>query len=50
MPLEASLLNAQHWYWASLNPGMTAPFKSGQAPGGAVHHGGRPPKTHRIVA
>mgnify|MGYP006191901181 CR=1 FL=1 len=42
---DGSLLNAQRWYWASLNSRMTAPFESGQAPGGAVHHGRRPPKS-----
>ena len=37
---EASLLNARRWYRASLNPRMTAPFESGQAPGGAARTGG----------
>ena len=41
VPLEVSLLNAQRWYWASLNPRMTAPFESGQAPGVAAQHGRR---------
>lgn len=45
---EVSLLNAQRWYWASLNPRMTAPFESGQAPVGAAHHA--TPETQRIAA
>ena len=44
VPWEARLLNAQRWYWASLDSRMSAPFESGQAPGGAVHRGRRPPK------